>query len=167
MDTETKDHIFYKVWDEVDKDVGGLSMLPYGVCVPMNFTGRGILRNFGVSTSVKAGSFSFPYAEKNKTENKIIKYTWDDTVAPDLVSISLTGKLPELHIWLEDDITKEIIDFSIFKLPDHLKSMGHKWEYPAPPLYIWGDIGEAKYIESQSAIEFIMAVNEMWDNIYG
>ncbi len=161
MDKETKDQIFGQVYNVVDMDVGGLALLRTGVCVPMNFTAHDILKGYGIETAIKAGSFAYPYEITEEGPNNAIQYRWDSSDI-DMMELEISGVMPEVHTWLEDITTKEIIDMSTFKLVTHLNTLGSEWLADVPPQYIWGDIGPAVYKEDQTANEFIKVVRNLW-----
>jgi len=134
---------------------------PYGVCFPMNTVAMNILETHGIETILQAGSLSFPFKEAIDNSDNCISYNWNNNDTIDILETIKSHDMPEMHIWLIEKLTNDIIDFSLFKLPDALHTMGIKWETELPPDYVWGNTGKAIYQEVPEATALAQMIYEI------
>ena len=122
----------------------------------MNASGHEMLKEWGVETIIQAGSFSYPYREAtSETDENCMCYNWENNETIDIDDVLGNKNLPEMHIWLKEKTSNNIIDFSTFKLPICVTALGLEWTGTPPPDFIWKDIGKATYEEKEEATDLV------------
>lgn len=120
----------------------GRSTIPAGSCLLQSYFLAHVLMKKGIPVVFQAGSLSWRYAPDGQPHTHF-SYQWDPT-HPSSVAAVRAGKMPEMHVWLADPITSEIIDPSTGQIKASAEASipGLRWQEPPPPDFVWGKPNE-------------------------
>lgn len=111
----------------------------HGLCAHYAHTVQQILLGHNIPTCIQAGNLQWPVVLPENDDgisNTHYAYMWDPTSPQSRWAVA-RGHLPEIHIWLGNPKTQEIIDFSTRHLKQAAQAHGVTWNTPDPPPYIW------------------------------
>jgi len=99
-------------------------------------------RRWGVDFSLQAGTCFWPRVNDNhrlaKDESSHYGYEWRGVSHAETALAVLTGKLPELHVWLALVEEEVIVDSTTRTFVDRARAAGVSWPGARPPSLLWG-----------------------------
>lgn len=98
------------------------------------------IKAYGYQLLPQGGSMFWRFVPQAMDDGKIdtyFGYEWQGFTT-EAIRYFASGNLPEMHVWLCDPQTKEVIDPTTFDLPKQAKeSKGFDWHTDLPPDYLW------------------------------
>ncbi len=134
--------------------MGDCSDMQYGMCPIMAWSVIEAGREQGRRLVLQAGSASWRMVPPELDDGVMsthFSYMWEPHSMATRMAMA-RGTLPELHVWVADPKTQEIIDITTGDLPRLAKNMiGAEWLDKPPPDYIWSRSPDAIYQPDRDA----------------
>lgn len=154
-----KDTIYWMVHRCVEADGGREKIMTGRACLNWMIHGAVILHQCGIETIPQAGSASFRFLPEHLDDGVCDthhSFMWSPYTPQSQAKIA-EGQLPEIHCWLADPKTREIIDFSTGYIHH---SFNQPWLADPLPRYLWRREGDPHpgccYQPYPQAIQFIL-----------
>lgn len=122
----------------------GEKKLSHGACVYWTIILIQLLQRKGIKAVPQAGTMNWPIVPAHLDDgvsNTHFGYVWSPNEMQSIMGV-LAGGMPEVHVWVGLPETQEIIDFSTNGFRRSAEAMGHKWQTPEPPDYLWMPVSE-------------------------
>ena len=127
--------IFDENFRDLCKDEAGVGLCPYWAWSVIQ-AGKEFGRNF----VLQAGSAQWQHIPDHLDDGvspNAFGYVWSPNDMRSRLAMA-RGNLPEMHVWVGDPSTHELIDITAGQFPDQAKRiMGYEWKSERPPDYLW------------------------------
>ena len=137
---ETKDKIAKQVVELAERLwKPEMSRIEGGKCVFYSAAALLLFKRLGINVALQAGSLSWPVIHLEEDDGKCnthFSYMWEGLTTKN-VDILVSGRLPEMHVWVVLPDTKSLVDFTTGDLKKHAAKVGVTWSGPEPLEYFW------------------------------
>lgn len=128
---------------------------PAMACLYWSFYACRVLARRGERAIIQAGPASWPCAAQDDGVSPThLSYVWEPHSQATRDRIA-AGLMPEMHVWVALPQRGELLDMTLGFQPAQARRLGVAWTAPAPPVHVWGDLGQLE------AMGFLYAPNRL------